>query len=173
MSENIIWNDLYGPALANMKSSPTHMQPHTTHSGRPTEGVPSCSGVGPELWLCGSVHFICRNMNTKLGWCETLEPPLRCDPGVCGESSGFQPVGRRLQVAKATGSKRHVLGSHFLRIGSRRSRAGPWHVSSETAPKHGETSSSELFWACACCLRLLWLLSSWCSLASHPGHSRS
>lgn len=68
LSRNILWNDLYGPALANMKLSPPHMQPHTTHSGQPTEVVPSRSGVRPELWFCGLVRFTCRNMNTKLGW---------------------------------------------------------------------------------------------------------
>lgn len=50
-----------------------HAASHNTRLGQPTEGVPRGSGAGPELWLCGLVHFICRNMNTKLGWCETLE----------------------------------------------------------------------------------------------------
>lgn len=99
MNENIICNALYGLALTNMNLTHTHMQPHT-QSGKLIKLFPVARGWGLSCDFVDLFIFACCNMNVRPGWCETLEPSLRCDPSVCIESSGFQPLERNIQVSK-------------------------------------------------------------------------
>lgn len=131
MNENTMWNDLYGLALTNMNLSHTYMQPYT-QNGKPTKLFPVAPGWGLSYDFVDLFIFTHRNVNLRRGWCETLETSLRCDPSVCIESRGFQPVKRSSRAAKGVVPNDTWLGSHLWRIPHKRSRVGSSCVSSET-----------------------------------------
>lgn len=136
-----------------MKWSRIHTQPHT-QSDRPMKFFLVALGWGFSCFH-GFVHFACCNMNMVAT--DTLEPSLRCDPWCLCRIQWFPASGRKHPRHQGSVSKRHLLGSHFLRIRSRRSRVGPWLCVFWNSSKHSDVSSLEVLWAYKCVLLALFL----------------